>query len=199
MSDFLPFAPVALPRLITTSFGPSVWWSVEKRQPADVVRRALGVPDRAQASRGVHSDVAVDPRRVGDAVAPVQDVDASARLDHHRRAVAAAGREARARVRHRAKGLAVVGRLLHHDVELTSREPAAPRRIAEERDGRAVGLVVPRHVDVPFRPDRYERVVLAPSAGVAVQTKASATAKSVVRRRISPPLFALSDSGTARS
>ena len=98
-------------------------------------------------------------RRVGDVVALVEHVDPAVRLDHHRRAVAAACGEARADVGHRPEGLAAVGRLLHHDVELAGRKAATPRGIAEISHRPTAGAVVPRHVDGPVRTDRDEDAV----------------------------------------
>jgi hypothetical protein len=64
-------------------------------------------------------------------VAPISKTAATRNL---RRSVAAAGGKARAGVRHRSESQAVVGRLLHDDVEVAGREPAAACRVAEIRD-----------------------------------------------------------------
>src|SRR5207249_606481 len=103
--------------------------------------------------------------RVGDVVALVEDVDLPAGVDHHRRAVAPAGGETRADVSHLAPCFALVGRLLHDDVEVAGGEPATAACGAEERDRSTLRSVVPRHVNGAVRPDGDE-VAVAPVLGV---------------------------------
>ena len=97
--------------------------------------------------------------RVGDVVALVEQVDAAVRLDHHRSAVAAAGRKTRARMCHRPEGRAAVGRPLQHDVEIAGREPAAAGRVTEVGHRSPFRPVVPGDIHGAVGADRDERTI----------------------------------------
>src|SRR2546427_9155232 len=97
--------------------------------------------------RGIHGI----GRGAGDVVALVHNVDPTIRLDHHRGAVATAGRKTGTDMDERAERLATVDRLLHDDVEVARREGAAPVGSADEGHRGALRTVVPGHVDAAIR------------------------------------------------